>query len=149
LKVKRLQIQSKKFYPPRFDPDRCLYRLDLIEKKLGLRRKGKRFFFVEAQAGQGKTTLIQQYLKRYEFPFSWYQVGAEDHDPVYFVKALIDGLSRNIQQLALPQMEQLLSSGEGVTADLPQCLEVVRQQLDCASGGNLIDRRGRRVAAEA
>lgn len=127
--INRLQIPSEKFYPPRFATDQCLYRTNLIENELGLRGRNKRFFFFEAQAGQGKTTLIQQYLKRYDFPFSWYQLGAEDHDPVYFVTALLAGLTKNIQHLALPQMEEMLTSGQASVADLSQCLDAIRQQL--------------------
>jgi len=127
--ITRLQIPSKKFYPPRFAPDQCLYRRNLIEKELGMRGRNTRFFFIEAQAGQGKTTLIQQYLKRYDFPFSWYQFGAEDHDPVYFVAALLAGLARNIPQLALPKVEQLLTAGQVSATDLSQSIEVILQQL--------------------
>lgn len=127
--LNRLHPPGKKLSPPWFAQEQCLYRSNLIEKELGLHGRDKRFFFIEAQAGQGKTTLIQQYLKRYDFPFSWYQLGAEDHDPVYFVTALLAGLSKNLQPLALPQLEQLLTSGQIAGTDLVQCLAALHQQL--------------------
>lgn len=126
----RLQIPSKKFYPPRFAPDQCLYRGNLIEKELGQRGKNRQFFVIEAQAGQGKTTLIQQYLKRYDVPFFWYQFGEEDHDPVYFVTALLEGLSRENSTMALPQMELLLSAGRVSAGDLALCIDGIRQYLE-------------------
>lgn len=130
--AKILQIPSKKFYPPRFSPEQCLYRGHLIEKELGLRGKNKQLYCIEAQAGQGKTTLIQQYLKRYEVPFSWYQFGEEDHDPVFFVAALLAGLSRKVQTLALPRMEHLLATGQVSAGDLAPCIEAILRQLASA-----------------
>jgi ATP/maltotriose-dependent transcriptional regulator MalT/DNA-binding SARP family transcriptional activator len=127
--INRIQIPGKKFYPPRFAADQCLYRGNLIEKELGRRGGDRQVYIIEAQAGQGKTTLIQQFLERYQAPFFWYQCGEEDHDPVSFVTALLAGLCRRLPALDLPQLEQLLTAGRVSAADLAAGVETIRHRL--------------------
>lgn len=56
-------LPSNKFYPPHIDDSQSLLRTDLLSNKFPTHGKSKKVIIVEAQAGQGKTTIVAQYLK--------------------------------------------------------------------------------------
>ncbi|HSR36669.1 MAG TPA: hypothetical protein VLL73_05755, partial [Desulfurivibrionaceae bacterium] len=83
------RIPANKFYPPRFAASQSIFRPRLVEACLANRGRSKKVFLIEAQAGQGKTTLAAQYLQHTAAPYAWYQVGIEDRDPVLLLTALL------------------------------------------------------------
>ena len=69
-------ISSNKFYPPQIDPARHLVRTRLLDDLLSAEPPPK-LILIEAQAGQGKSTLAAQYLSRLDCHSAWYQIGPE------------------------------------------------------------------------
>ena len=73
-----------------------------------------------AQAGQGKTTFIQQYLKQYSLSFCWYQLGEEDGDPFFMAQALLFALLEKFPALQGSISMEMANNGSLSAADLPQ-----------------------------
>jgi len=93
----RSRLPADKFHPPRFSQAPGLYRARLAEEALGRRGADKKVLLLEAQAGQGKTTLVSQFLRHSGAPHAWYRLGPEDHAP----EALLAALALCLEQ-ALP-----------------------------------------------
>ncbi|BDD88079.1 hypothetical protein [Desulfofustis limnaeus] len=81
-------IPSNKFCPPRLNWSQSLPRHELIHKHVSQPLNAPVHIVIEAQAGQGKTTLAKQYLEYSGHAFVWYQIGAEDQDPSLLLSAL-------------------------------------------------------------
>ena len=56
-------IAANKFYPPRINKSQSIARHSIISGKIDSDDISKQVIVVEAQAGQGKTTLVHQYLE--------------------------------------------------------------------------------------
>ncbi len=84
----RTPIKADKFFPPQVDTPRFLLRERIVNQLLNRNASGIKSIVIEAQAGQGKSTLIKQYLDRIEIPSVWYQVNSEDTDPAFFLKSV-------------------------------------------------------------
>ena len=59
---------SNKFYPPHIDHSQSLLRHNLLTTKLPGKTHNKKVIVIEAQAGQGKTTLVSQFLDHNKNP---------------------------------------------------------------------------------
>ena len=81
-------IAANKFYPPRINTSQSIDRHSIITDRTGDGLFAGRIIIVEAQAGQGKTTLVYQYLTHSGTPFIWYQIGTEDSDPVVLLSLI-------------------------------------------------------------
>ncbi len=82
-----------KITPPRI-ADTSLYRsrlLDLLASNID-----KSMTLVCADAGFGKTTLLAQFVKKLDIPYSWYHVDSLDNDLNVFIRYLIEGTRRYI-----------------------------------------------------
>ncbi len=121
------KIATSKFYPPRINISLSLYRRELIEN---LALKSHRIIAIEAQAGQGKTTLILQYLAHMEAPFAWYQIGPEDADPVFLLSALNRCLQQAIPGFSCSLANYAHMSGEVTLSDLLKMADAVLNALD-------------------
>ncbi len=95
-------IPSNKFCPPRLNWSQSLPRHELIHKRVSQPLNAPVHIVIEAQAGQGKTTLAKQYLEYSGHAFVWYQIGAEDQDPAFLLSAL---------QLALLRLSSVATNG--------------------------------------
>lgn len=89
-------IAANKFYPPRINKSQSIDRHTIIADRTGPDDSPGSLIIVEAQAGQGKTTLVHQYLEHSGIPYIWYQIGVEDNDPVVLLTALNLAFSRKI-----------------------------------------------------
>jgi len=123
------QVLIDKFYPPRSGAARILYRRRLIEHLL--RCGGSPFptIVIEGRAGQGKTTLIQQFLSAFGAASAWYQVGPEDADPVLFLQTIFACLHSRLPNFPSAATVKLLE-GELGLFDLPKCLNLLVDDLD-------------------
>lgn len=124
------EIPSNKFYAPRVDDASSLFRSDLINKTLAACGHQKKIIVIEAQAGQGKSTLAVQYLKHLHLRFAWYQMGAEDADPVLLLSALIANLCKRLPGFESPQLTQILHQGEIGPLDIRRCTNILLNDLD-------------------
>lgn len=122
-------IPSDKYFPPQAPPGTTLQRSRLL-KLVTASPVPDQFLFLEAQAGQGKTTLAMQLLERLALPFVWYQVGPEDRDPMVFLGCLLHGLQESLAGFASPLLHQLLDGGQAALPDLPQLLQAMGKDLE-------------------
>lgn len=121
---------SNKFYPPHIDKSQTLFRTELIGAKLPSEPQNKKAIIVEAQAGQGKTTLAYQFLEHNQAKYVWYQVGPEDSDPVLLLSSLFANLCSNLPDFNSSQLTNILNEGSIGPLDLTRCSNILLQALD-------------------
>ena len=126
---------SNKFYPPHIDQSQSLLRSRLINGKLPQQIVAKKVVIIEAQAGQGKTTLIHQFLEHNDFQYLWYQVGPEDTDPVLLLSSLLASFTLKFPDFSSPQLANILKDGAIGPLDLPRCANILLTDI----GGYLED----------
>lgn len=124
-----LTLPSNKFYPPHIDDSQSLLRTDLLSKKFPTLGNNKKVIIVEAQAGQGKTTIVAQYLKRNNLEYTWYQIGPEDSDPVLLISSLITNLENNLLGFQCSKLKNILREGSIGPLDLSRCVDRLYSEL--------------------
>ncbi len=122
-------VPANKFKPPRLADSRMLVRNSLLDEHLG-ESQPYQYIFLEAQAGQGKTTTALQILSKINHEYVWYQVGKEDGDPLYLLAALLEGISRSIPGFTCPQLTELLERGELIPLDISRPVNLLMTALD-------------------
>ncbi|MGI9538145.1 MAG: hypothetical protein ACR2PB_13835 [Desulfocapsaceae bacterium] len=130
-------IAANKFYPPRINSSQSIDRHSIIADRTGESVFAGRIIIVEAQAGQGKTTLVYQYLEHSKTPYVWYQIGAEDSDPVVLLAALNLAFSRKFNDFSSPQLEAILDNGQVGPMDLQVCANILLNDIDTALGSDI------------
>lgn len=111
-----MTLPLMKFTPPLISDELHFSRQDLIHKlkKTGSCPKNK--LFIEARAGQGKSTLVARYLKEINPSFAWYQIDAEDNDVVLFFKNLYKGISYGFKGFHSDLLANMIDKNE-INAD--------------------------------
>lgn len=104
-------LPSNKFYPPHVDDSQLLLRDTLLKNKLPGKNNGKKIIIIEAQAGQGKTTLIYQHIKQNDLLYCWYRTDVKDIDPVLFLNALYLNLQETIPDFESPELARIFNEG--------------------------------------
>ena len=104
-------IPSNKFYPPHIDETQSLLRKRLIEDVLPANGRQAKIVAIEAQAGQGKTTLAYQYITHHRLNHIWYQIGKEDADPVLLLTSLLHSLTNTLEGFSSPQLLDIINKG--------------------------------------
>jgi ATP/maltotriose-dependent transcriptional regulator MalT/DNA-binding SARP family transcriptional activator len=119
-----------KFHPPGIDTDRHLIRSRLINSltQSGARPPAK--LLIEAQAGQGKSTLVAQYLDSLNADFAWYQLGTEDGDPVLFLTTLLESFQQSLPGFQSPRLEEMLAGGIIAAHDIAGPATVLLEDLE-------------------
>lgn len=84
---------------------------------------------LEAQAGQGKTTVIKQFLDRSKTAFVWYQVGAEDSDPGVFLTAIPACINSHFPDFPSARTARILSKGEFSMFDMRKIIDQLVNDL--------------------
>ena len=130
-------IPSNKFYPPHIDESQSLFRSHLIESILPGKDQRHKVIAIEAQAGQGKTTLAYQYINHYQHSHIWYQIGREDADPVLLLSGLLHNLSMTLPGFSSPRLEQIVNQGEIGPMDLIRCANILLSDIDRHLAGRL------------
>lgn len=123
-------LPSNKFYPPHIDESQALFRSHLIESVLPRQSKHHKIIAIEAQAGQGKTTLAYQYINHYKHNHIWYQIGKEDADPVLLLSGLLHNLGKTLPGFASPKLDQIVNQGEIGPLDLMHCANILLNDID-------------------
>jgi len=121
---------SNKFYPPHIDQSQSLLRINLLTTRLPNKKHNKKAIVIEAQAGQGKTTLVSQFLDYNDNSSIWYQIGPEDTDPVLLLSSLLTNLSDNLSGFSSPQLTTILNEGSVGPLDLTRCANILLKDLD-------------------
>lgn len=123
-------IPSNKFYSPHIDYSQSLLRTNLLQSKFPDERHSKKVIIIEAQAGQGKTTLASQFLHSSSNISLWYQIGQEDSDPVLLLSSLLINLSNNLPGFKSPQLTSILTEGSVGPLDLTRCANLLLHDLE-------------------
>ncbi len=118
-------VPSNKFYPPHVDESQTLIRANLLKTQLAGQSLRKKVIIVEAQAGQGKTTLVYQFLAHNKVQYTWYQVGPEDSDPVFLLSSLLANFCQNVPGFSSPQLATILNEGSVGPLDLARCANIL------------------------
>ncbi len=125
---------SNKFHPPQLDHSQLLLRNNLPAGALPQGNDLKKIVVIEAQAGQGKTTLAYQHVQLADCPYCWYRVDPRDVDPVLFLSALYLNVKHVVEGFNSPKLEKLFEEGTIdvdnlrqysviLIADVNQCLK--------------------------
>jgi ATP/maltotriose-dependent transcriptional regulator MalT/DNA-binding SARP family transcriptional activator len=122
-------IRADKFYPPQVETPQFLFRERIIGELLSRCGSKKPTIVLEAQAGQGKTTFIKQFLNYLGVASAWYQVDAEDTDPAIFLVAIQTCLANLLEDC--PSVANLrLLTGEGIAlVDLPKRIDLLLDDI--------------------
>ncbi len=123
-------VPSNKFYSPHIDHSQSLLRTNLLKSKFPDQRHSKKVIVIEAQAGQGKTTLASQFLNSTGNISIWYQIGPEDSDPVLLLSSLLTNLSNNLAGFGSPQLANILTEGSVGPLDLTRCANLLLRDLE-------------------
>ena len=123
-------LPSNKFYPPHIDISQSLLRTRLLTTNLQHKQHNKKIIVIEAQAGQGKTTLASQFLDYNNTNYLWYQIGPEDSDPVLLLSSLLTNLVNNLPDFYSPQLTTILNEGSVGPLDLTRCANILLKDLD-------------------
>ncbi len=123
-------VPSNKFYPPHSDQSQSLLRSSLLQDKFPGQDHSKKVIIIEAQAGQGKTTLAYQFLRFHDNTYIWYQVGPEDSDPVLLLSSILTNLCANLPGFTSLQLTNILNEGSVGPYDLTRCANILLQDLD-------------------
>ena len=124
-----VHFKADKFYPPQVGTPQFLLRERIIDDLL--LRCGSRnpVIVLEAQAGQGKTTTIKQFLNRLGVASAWYQVGPEDADPAFFLLAIPACIADLLPECPSPATIKRLTGGDIAQFDLPKRLDLLLDDL--------------------
>jgi LuxR family transcriptional regulator, maltose regulon positive regulatory protein len=123
-------IPSNKFYAPHIDHSQALFRTNLLKEKFPDQRHNRKVIIIEAQAGQGKTTLAGQFLHAIDSPSLWYQVGPEDADPFVLLSALLQNLTTHLPGFTSPQLASILAEGSVGPLDIVRCANLLLRDLE-------------------
>ncbi len=129
-KLTKYVLPSNKFYPPHIDQSQSLFRASLLHAKFPDHNHNKKAIIIEAQAGQGKTTLAYQFLESKDHTYIWYQIGPEDSDPVLLLSSLLMNLRTNLPEFASPHLTNILNEGSVGPFDLSRCVNILLRDLD-------------------
>ena len=80
-------------------------------------QSGRRLSIVSAQAGYGKTTLVNQWLTNTHQRVSWYCLEAVDNDPAYFFKYLVTAIRKVAGEVG-QATESMLGTPQLPSADI-------------------------------
>lgn len=125
-------IFNYKITPPHLVPESTLIRAGLLEQ-MCTQARANTPILIEAQAGQGKTTLALQYLHICASEkFSWYRMTSEDSDPIVFATGLLAAIMRGIPGFQIRTLEDMLTRGSLTPREAEQAIEMICSQLSFA-----------------
>lgn len=129
-------IAANKFYPPRIKASQAIARYPLISTRLQSDQADEKLIVVEAQAGQGKTTLVHQFLKNHHHPYIWYQMSDDDRDPVYFLSALLQAFSPHLDDFTSSQLTDIINNSQVGPMDLQGLVTILLNDLETHLDGH-------------
>lgn len=125
----KLNLPDSKFNPPLYEASKQIFRDTIISELTSGKWAKKKNILIEAQAGQGKTTVVLQYLKASDLPFTWYQVGKEDLDTILFLSSLYVALKESIPSFSAPLLGERLLSGAVSLSDVDILIRFLTEGL--------------------
>lgn len=126
----RSQVLADKFYPPRVDTSPFLYRQRVVDQLLSQGGSRAPAIIIEARPGQGKTTIIKQFLDRTAAAAVWFQVGPEDADPVFFLQAILACINTRLPGFPSAATAQVMAESDFVLFGLRKRINLLLHDLD-------------------
>ena len=123
-------VPSNKFYPPHIDVSRSLLRTGLLTARLNDALVSDKAVVIEAQAGQGKTVLIAQFLTYHRLNHIWYQIGPEDADPFCVLSSILFNLKERYPEFTGTELESILRNGKLDSLDIQRCANMLLHEID-------------------
>ena len=124
-----MHIRADKFYPPEVDTPQFLFRERIVDELLHRCGSRKPAVVLEARAGQGKTTLIKQFLNHQGIASVWYQVGPEDAAPAFFLAAIQACIANLLADCPSATGMRRLQGGDIALFDLPKRIDYLLNEL--------------------
>lgn len=127
-----------KYAPPRVTDSTHLYRSRLMQlfERLGERR---RFVFIEAGAGQGKSVLAAQLAVHRQRPLAWFRMETEDNDPLAFITHLHGCFTESFSDYHCPTVQSILENREAGLQDVRRLTRLLSNALiACARKGAML-----------
>lgn len=106
-----------------------LHRDRLRESILMTDPKFRRLIVIEAQAGQGKSVFISQYLNQITSPALFYQITPRDRDPVFFIRNFFSSLKSEFPEVEIPLLEQMIATGEISATDIDRYAGLISEGM--------------------
>lgn len=125
----KMNLPESKFRPPLYDGSKQIFRDIIISELTAGKWAKKNNILIEAQAGQGKTTLALQYLKASDLPFTWYQVGKEDLDTILFLSSLYVALKESVPLFSAPLLGERLLAGTATFSEVDVLTQFLTEGL--------------------
>ncbi len=122
--------QLSKFQPPRIEGAPLLTRSRLHQRLTSVDGVQFQVAQIEAQAGQGKTVCVAQYLKTAELTYCWYQLDPEDGDPLLLAANLVAALRLQANEFAPIKLENMLRHGEIGSEHVAQIADLLLDALE-------------------
>ncbi len=123
-------LPKNKSRPPVLHPEHTLVRKTLINSpRIYPEAILSKIFFIEAQAGQGKTTLALQWLEQVDTTHTWYQTGKEDRDPIFFFTGILLAIAQIKPFLQSSPLMEMLCNGEMGIPEIHGCIAALFQEL--------------------
>lgn len=107
----------------------ALIRSSLLHDRLPGQQHNKKVIIIEAQAGQGKTTLARQFLDMVGAPFLWLQTNTEDIDPRRLLRRLLHDLAATLCGFSSPHLAGILATDAINPEDIPCCADILLRDL--------------------
>ncbi|WP_208597713.1 AAA family ATPase [Desulfogranum mediterraneum] len=104
-------------------------RRQLLEVLLTGRTTQKKLVFIEARAGAGKSVLAQQYFEQCETAQGWFQVSAEDQDPMTLFSAVCALLLRTLPEFQSPGVVSSLATGVIAPNEVVEFAKLLTEEL--------------------
>lgn len=123
-------LQTSKFSPPKFDAERHLPRVRLIPKFQSKSSSPGRTVLIQGQAGQGKSHLAIQVLNHVGAKFAWFQLGAEEADPVLLLTELLQCLQLALPGFASAELQDWLRQGSPVPGTSAHLVTILQRDLE-------------------
>jgi len=130
-----LDFGADKFCPSRVESLQFFVRERIVSEILRRCASRNQNILLEAQAGQGKTTLIKQLLSRMDTASAWYQVGPEDADPAFFLAGIQACVACSFPEAMPAAGASDLPGGDTAIFDLPERIDLLLGDLRAGSTG--------------
>jgi ATP/maltotriose-dependent transcriptional regulator MalT len=121
--MKKHSILTSKLTPP--DRSQMIMRQRLLEIA---ENSEERLVIICADAGYGKTTIMEQLRSAYSGHSVWYQLGPEDRDLSVFLTHLAEGVSRAVPDFG-KKTDRALMNTENVAADHENIMMVLVSEI--------------------
>ncbi len=102
----RTLLLNTKFYAPIQRPN-LVFRPRLMARLEETLRLQHRLTLISARAGSGKTTLVSEWLRKQDRPYTWLSLDVNDNDPRRFFSYLVEALRQLDITISLTDLDEI------------------------------------------